>query len=182
MAADAHVAVDDSALFQHEGIDAARAARRDGSTREARAEALGLNGFVESDGEIGVIANGAGLAMATMDLLDAAGLRPADFLETGGRITAGLMSGAVNPVLDLPGRRGAFVNLSGGINPMVEAVRGLVAAVTERRIGIPLVVELLGSEQEEAWALLADAGIVTARGIETEAAVEMLATLVGEEP
>jgi succinyl-CoA synthetase beta subunit len=182
VAADAHVEVDDNALYRQEGIGGARAARRDRSEREARAEALGLNGFIELDGDVGVLANGAGLAMESMDLLEAAGLRPANFLETGGRITADLVRGALDLVLDRPALRGVLVNLYGGINPMVEAARGLVAAVTERRIEIPLVVKLFGNEQEEAWALLADAGIPTARGIDTEAAVEMLASLVGEKP
>ncbi|MCX6093575.1 MAG: acetate--CoA ligase family protein [Candidatus Bipolaricaulota bacterium] len=179
VAADARVEVDDNALYRHEGIAAAKASRRDKSDREARAEALGLNGFVELDGEVGILASGAGLGMASMDLLQAAGLRPANFLETGGRITADLVQGALDLVLDQPGLRGVLVNLYGGINPMVEAARGLVAAVRTRDMGIPVVVKLFGNEQEEAWGLLEAAGIPTVRGIETEEAVEKLARLLG---
>ncbi|MEN6369089.1 MAG: ATP-grasp domain-containing protein [Thermotogota bacterium] len=179
VAADARVEVDDNALYRHEGIAAAKASRRDKSDRETRAEALGLNGFVELDGEVGILASGAGLGMASMDLLQAAGLRPANFLETGGRITADLVHGALDLVLDQPGLRGVLVNLYGGINPMVEAARGLVTAVGDRDIGVPVVVKLFGNEQEEAWNLLEAAGIPTVRGIETEAAVEKLASLLG---
>ncbi|MDD4903665.1 MAG: acetate--CoA ligase family protein [Candidatus Bipolaricaulis sp.] len=179
VAADARVEVDDNALYRHEAIASARASRNDRTPGEARADALGLNGFIELDGEIGILASGAGLGMASMDLLQAAGLRPANFLETGGRITADLVHGALDLVLDQPGVRGVLVNLYGGINPMMEAARGLVAAVGRRTFKVPVVVKLFGNEQEEAWDLLEAAGIPTVRGIETEAAVERLAGLLG---
>jgi len=178
VAADARVEVDDNALFRQDRFSTANAPRRDKSEREIRAEKLGLNGFVELEGEVGILASGAGLGMASMDLLQQAGFRPANFLETGGRISADLVHGALNLVLEQDGLRGVLVNLYGGINPMVEAARGLIAAVMEKNPEIPIVVKLFGNEQEEAWRLLETAGIPTVRGIETEAAVEKLVGLL----
>lgn len=179
VAADARVEIDDNALFRHPAVASdAKTTQRNKSDAELRAESLGLNGFVELEGEVGILASGAGLGMASMDLLQEVGLRPANFLETGGRITADLVHGALDLVLDQPGLRAVLVNLYGGINPMVEAARGLVACVTQRRPGIPIVVKLSGNEQEEAWALLEAAHIPTVRSIETETAVEKLTSLL----
>ena len=130
-AGDARVEADDNSLFRHAWAGDPKERKRNKTSRELRAEELGLNGFVELDGDVGILASGAGLGMASMDLLQSAGLRPANFLETGGRISAELVEGALRLVLDQPGLKGVLVNLYGGINPMVAAARGLVSAVLE---------------------------------------------------
>lgn len=178
IAADARVEIDDNALFRSDeyGDETRRLCGK--SDPERHAALLGLNGFVTLDGEIGILASGAGLGMATMDLLHDVGLRPANFLETGGSISAKLVRGALELVLDQQGLRGVLVNLYGGINPMVAAARGLVEAVEARRPEMPIVVKVFGNEQEQAWALLEGAGIPTVRDIETEKAVERLNELL----
>jgi len=180
IAADARVEVDDNALFRSVEYGDKERHLRDKSDLERHAAQLGLNGFVALDGEIGILASGAGLGMATMDLLQNVGLRPANFLETGGRISTELVQGALKLVLEQRGLRGILVNLYGGINPMVAAAKGLVKAVEARQPEVPIVVKLFGNEQEQAWTLLEDAGIPTVRAIETERAVIRLKTLLEE--
>ncbi len=178
IAADARGEIDDNAIFRSDFRADDAATKRERTDMERRAAILGLNGFVELKGEIGILASGAGLGMSTMDLLSDIGLSPANFLETGGRITAELVRGAVELVLDQPGLKGILVNLYGGINPMVEAAHGLIRGAATRAPTIPIVVKLFGNEQEEAWSLLEAAGIPTVHDIETVTAVNKLHTLL----
>lgn len=177
-AGDARVEVDDNALFRSPCFTKEKYLRQQKTDEERRAIELGLNGFVPLEGEVGLLASGAGLGMATMDLLEDVGLRPANFLETGGGITEELVAGALNLVLDQPGINGVLVNLYGGINSMVAAANGLVRTLTERHPTIPVVVKLLGNEQEDAWSLLEASGVATVRDIRTEHAVKRLVELM----
>ncbi len=178
--ADARVEVDDGAVFRQEWIRAMGMELRGATDRESAAAALGTNGLVELEGDVAVVANGAGLAMASMDLLEAAGLHPAGFLETGGAVTAELVQGALALWLRRTGLRGVLVNLYGGINSMVAAAEGVATALSERPVDVPIVVALRGNEAAAAWEILEAAGVATLRTIETEAAVERLAALLGE--
>ncbi len=148
------------------------------SDREQRARELGVS-FVPLDGDIGVITSGAGLGMGTLDLLKQQGLSPANFLDTGGGISESLVEGALELIMEPSQVRGAIVNLYGGINRMLEAAKGIVAALENIQGNRPIVVKILGNQQEEAWNMLAsEPNIHVIRVVQTEAAVARLAELV----
>ena len=137
------------------------------------------NGYVPLDGDIGVITSGAGLGMATMDLLQQSGLAPANFLDTGGGISEELVKGALELVMEPPQVRGAIVNLYGGINRMLEAAKGIQAALQNIPGNRPVVVKILGNQQEEAWAMLEhEPNVHVIRTVQTEAAVDHLTSLL----
>jgi succinyl-CoA synthetase beta subunit len=149
------------------------------SDRESRARSLGVS-FVPLDGDIGVITSGAGLGMATLDLLKRAGLSPANFLDTGGGISEALVKGSLELVMAPAQVKGAIINLYGGINRMLEAAKGIVSALQNIPGNRPVVVKILGNQQEEAWALLEpEPNVHVIRVIQTEEAVSKLAELVG---
>jgi succinyl-CoA synthetase beta subunit len=170
-AVDAVLEVDDSALFRHPELPGDTLARIE-DTLERQGKQIGVS-YVELDGDIGIIASGAGLGMATMDIVGQR-LRPANFLETGGGITEDLMYKTTNLVLDKPGLKGLLINLYGGINPIHEGAKGVVKALSERGTTIPVVAKALGNRQEETWATLREAGVIIVTDITTEAAVDAL--------
>jgi succinyl-CoA synthetase beta subunit len=139
---------------------------------EREAGKIGVS-YVDLDGDIGIICSGAGLGMATMDIVGER-LRPANFLETGGGITEELMYRVTHLVLRKPGLRGLLVNLYGGINPIHEGAKGVVRALREKDVKIPVVAKALGNRQEETWATLAEGGVTVVTDITTEAAVAAL--------
>jgi succinyl-CoA synthetase beta subunit len=149
------------------------------SERERQARSLGVS-YVPLDGDIAVIASGAGLGMATLDMLKRCNLQPANFLDTGGGITATQVQGALELVMDQPHVRGAIINLYGGINRMLEAASGILAAKQNLSGHRPIVVKILGNQQEEAWAMLeSEPDVYTVCVVQTEAAVDKLASLLG---
>ena len=170
-AVDAVLEVDDSALFRHPELPADLLARME-HPLEREAGKIGVS-YVDLDGDIGIICSGAGLGMATMDIVGER-LRPANFLETGGGITEELMYRVTHLVLRKPGLRGLLVNLYGGINPIHEGAKGVVRALRETDVKIPVVAKALGNRQEETWATLEEGGITVVTDITTEAAVDML--------
>ena len=168
VAVDAVVEVDDTALFRHPDLKE-MAAGRTGDPRSAGAKSLGMT-FVGMEGDIGLICSGAGLGMATMDLIARRG-RPANFLETGGGITRELMAEAMRIVLGQPGLKGVLINIYGGINPIHEGAVG-IADVMAEGVDIPVVAKALGNFQEETWATLEAAGVTVVKSVETEKAVD----------
>jgi succinyl-CoA synthetase beta subunit len=174
-AVDAVLEVDDSALFRHPELPADPVSRMEHPLERA-ARKIGVS-YVDLDGDIGIICSGAGLGMATMDLVGQH-LRPANFLETGGGITEDLMYKVTHLVLEKPGLRGLLINLYGGINPIHEGAKGVVRALREKqasgRAPIPVVAKALGNRQEETWATLSEGGVTVVTDITTEAAVEAL--------
>jgi succinyl-CoA synthetase beta subunit len=175
VALDCKMEVDNNALSRQH--DFALLHRQALSRSEQRAAELGVS-FVPLEGDVGVIASGAGLGMATLDLLRRAGLRPADFLDTGGGITRELMRGAVELVMDSASLAGMLINLYGGINPMIDAAEGIAEALKNLSMRKPIVVKLLGNSQEEAWRILEDAGVTVVKVPQTEVAVEELAMML----
>jgi succinyl-CoA synthetase beta subunit len=148
------------------------------SEREHRARRLGVS-FVPLDGDIAVITSGAGLGMATLDLLQQQGLSPANFLDTGGGISEEMVKGALELIMEPPRVRGAIINLYGGINRMLEAAKGIQAALKNMPPSRPIVVKILGNQQDEAWALLeTEPDVHVVRVVQTETAVERLADLL----
>ena len=170
-AVDAVLEVDDSALFRHPELPTDPLARME-HPLEREAGKIGVS-YVDLDGDIGIICSGAGLGMATMDIVGER-LRPANFLETGGGITEELMYRVTHLVLRKPGLRGLLINLYGGINPIHEGAKGVVRALRETDVKIPVVAKALGNRQEETWATLAEGGVTVVTDITTEAAVAAL--------
>ena len=170
-AVDAVLDVDDSALYRHPELPADPIGRLEHPLERA-AKKFGVS-YVDLDGDIAIISSGAGLGMATMDVVGQR-LRPANFLETGGGITEELMAKVTDLVLQKPGLRGLLINLYGGINPIHEGAKGIVRVLKEQRVTIPVVAKALGNRQEETWATLAEAGVTIVTDITTEAAVDAL--------
>ena len=170
-AVDAVLEVDDSALFRHPEMPTDILARIDHPIERA-AKQIGVS-YVDLDGDIAIISSGAGLGMATMDVVGQR-LKPANFLETGGGITEELMYKTTDLVLQKPGLRGLLINLYGGINPIHEGAKGIVRLLKEKQVTIPVVAKALGNRQEETWATLREAGVIIVTDITTEAAVDAL--------
>lgn len=167
-AADAVLEVDDTALFRHPEFKP----RASVDPLAKRAKALGMT-YVGLNGQIGLICSGAGLGMATMDLI-ADRARPANFLETGGGITRELLAEAMRIVLARPGLKGVLINLYGGINPIHEGALG-VADVMAEGVSVPVVAKALGNFEAQTWATLEAAGVTVVKAVETERTVcEML--------
>jgi succinyl-CoA synthetase beta subunit len=170
-AVDAVLDVDDAALFRHPEMPKDTLARMEHPLERA-AKKIGVS-YVDLDGDIGIICSGAGLGMATMDVVGQR-LRPANFLETGGGITEELMYKVTDLVLQKPGLRGLLINLYGGINPIHEGAKGIVRVLREKQVKIPVVAKALGNRQEETWATLSEGGVTVVTDITTEAAVDAL--------
>ncbi len=179
LAVDAKVALDDSALFRHPDLAALRDVSQEDS-REARARAHGLN-YIHLEGAIGCMVNGAGLAMATMDLIKLCGGEPANFLDVGGGTTAERVTEAFKLILSDEHVRVVLVNIFGGIVRCDLIAEGLLQAMDEIDVRLPVVVRLEGTRAEEGRALLAGSGlnVVAASGL-AEAAQKAVALAAGE--
>jgi succinyl-CoA synthetase beta subunit len=167
LALDGKVTLDENAAFRQPG-HAALADAEAADPIEARAKAAHLN-YVKLDGEVGIIGNGAGLVMSTLDVVSYAGeafggVRPANFLDIGGGASADVMAASLGIVLSDPSVRSVFVNVFGGITACDAVANGIVAAFGKLRdagekITAPLVVRLDGNRAQEGRAILADAGL-----------------------
>ena len=176
-ALDCKLEVDDSAIYRQPALQAARDTEL--TPLELEAKRLGVS-FVSLDGEIGVIASGAGLGMATLDMLRHKGLNPANFLDTGGGISVPMLEGAVTMLLGEPSVKGLIINLYGGINRMLDAAQGIAAALEKCGHERPVVAKILGNQQEEAWALLEKLpNVHVFKDVQSEKAVARLAALLG---
>ncbi len=175
MALDAKLEVDDSALFRT-GKLIPKNHERNESHLEKLGREIGVT-YVELDGDIGIISSGAGLGMATMDIIGQR-LRPANFLETGGAITEDLLYKTMDLVLTKKGLRAVLINLYGGINPIHEGAKGIARYVKEHAIGIPIVAKALGNRQEETWDILRAGGVHVVTEAATEKAVAKLIELL----
>ena len=156
---DARMIVDDSAIRL--GLVKAEqdpAETGELSEWEVRARRLGLN-FVELEGYVGIIGNGAGLTMATMDLVKHFGGEPANFLDIGGGASAEVMKKALNLLMEYPKARSIFINIFGGITRCDEVAKGIVDALKEVGARKPVVIRLVGTNDEEGRAILEAAGI-----------------------
>lgn len=154
LALDAKVTVDDSALYRHPEIAAYHGTRRL-AAQEELAAAAGLN-FVKLDGDVGIIGNGAGLVMSTLDVVSQAGGAPANFLDVGGGAGAEVLASALEVVL--AGQvRSVLVNIFGGITRGDAVAGGILEALGRTRVGVPIVVRLEGTNAAEGRAMLAAA-------------------------
>jgi len=177
LALDAKMEIDDSGLFRHPGL---KLSAEDplASPLEKKGRQIGVT-YVELDGEIGIVSSGAGLAMATMDIIGRK-YRPANFLETGGGISEELLYNVMELVLQKKGLKAVFLNLLAGINPIHEGAKGIVRFLREHPTDIPIVARALGNRQEEIWQILREGGVEVVTDVATEKSVEYLFQLLEE--
>ncbi len=154
---DAKLVVDDNALYRHPRLEALRDVEAEDPI-ERRAREEGIN-FVKLDGAIGCVVNGAGLAMATMDVLKLSGGSPANFLDIGGGARAERVVQALQLILADRKVRAILFNIFGGITRCDEVARGIVTARQQLGITAPIVVRLVGVNEEEGRRILQEAGI-----------------------
>ena len=157
IALDAKMNFDDNGLFRHEDVRAFRDLDEE-EPLEIRASEHNLN-YVKLDGTIGCMVNGAGLAMATMDVVKLAGGAPANFLDVGGGATKETVKEAFGILMADPNVRGVFVNIFGGIVRCERIAGGIIDATREVRLNVPLVVRLDGTNAEEGKTMLASSGL-----------------------
>ena len=151
-ALDAKVTLDDNAVFRHEDYEQYDATQvRD--EREQAAHERGLQ-YVGLDGYVGIIANGAGLAMATVDIVSQVGGEAANFLDIGGGANAEVMTGALEVINNDPKVRSIFINIFGGITKGEEVANGIVAALERVQIKAPIVIRLDGTNADEGKRIL----------------------------
>jgi succinyl-CoA synthetase beta subunit len=157
---DGKMVLDDNALFRHPDLTELRDTDQEAPS-EIEARKYGLS-YIKLDGEIGCMVNGAGLAMATMDIIKLAGGTPANFLDIGGGASAEKVAAAFRMILSDANVKAVLINIFGGITRCDEVARGIMSAVTEVRPRVPMVVRLVGTNAEEGRRLLA--GVVQPEG------------------
>src|SRR4051794_27119108 len=174
-ALDAKVTLDDNSLFRHPDNAALRnVAAEDEQERMARERGLT---FVKLDGNIGILGNGAGLVMSTLDVVAQAGGAPANFLDAGGGSRAEAITQAVEVILSNPNVTAVLFNIFGGITRCDEVARGLIEAFDQINPTVPFVVRLDGTNDEEGRRLLAEANLPNVHTAQTmnEAAEKVVA-------
>ena len=157
VALDAKVSFDDNALYRHPSLEALRDESEE-DPKELEASKFSLN-YVSLDGTIGCMVNGAGLAMATMDIIKLYGGSPANFLDVGGGATKERVTAAFKIILSDPQVEGILVNIFGGIMRCDVIAEGVVAAAREVSLGVPLVVRLEGTNVDLGKEILAKSGL-----------------------
>ncbi len=165
---DAKITIDDSALPRQPDVEALRDLDEEDRTDRAARED-GIN-YIRLEGTIGCIVNGAGLAMTTMDLIKRAGGEPANFLDIGGGARADRVEAALRLILADPAVEAVLVNIFGGITRGDEVAHGLIAARQSQVRDVPMVVRIVGTNADEAHAILADANFITAESLDEAAA------------
>jgi succinyl-CoA synthetase beta subunit len=157
VALDAKVALDDNAMFRQKEW-AAKHDKGELDAAEVEASEVGLN-FIKLDGTIGCMVNGAGLAMATMDIIKLYGGEPANFLDVGGGAKKDQVQAAFRIITQDPNVNAIMVNIFGGIMKCDVIAEGVVAAVRESGLSVPLVVRLAGTNVDKGKAILAESGL-----------------------
>jgi len=165
VALDAKVTFDDNAMYRHRDLEELRDPNEEDPS-ELEAKAWDLS-YVKLDGDIGCMVNGAGLAMATMDIIQYVGAHPANFLDVGGGATAERVTAAFKIITSDPNVKGILINIFGGIMKCDTIATGVIAAVKEVGLSVPLVVRLEGTNVELGKKMLDDSGlnVVTASNL-----------------
>ncbi len=177
-AADAKILIDDNGLFRQKEY-ASWAETEESNPLEFEAKRAGLT-YVKLDGNVGIIGNGAGLVMTTLDMVASVGGKPANFLDIGGGAKAEIMRKALTFVARDPQVKGILVNIFGGITRGEEVAKGVILAQAELPKGMPIVVRLSGTGAEEGRAILKDAGLDWGRDMR-EAAQKIVAAIAARE-
>lgn len=177
IALDGKISVDDNALYRHLDISEMRDPdEEDASEREAHRYGLS---YINLDGEIGCMVNGAGLAMATMDIVKLYGGDPANFLDIGGGAQADKVAAALRIILSDTRVKAVLINIFGGITRCDEVARGVLEAISTLTVKVPFVVRLVGTNEEEGRQILAEANLITATSL-ADAAQKAVAAAKGE--
>lgn len=174
MAIDAKITVDDNALFRHPELEELRNPE-EYSSEEILAREAGLS-FVSLEGDIGCIVNGAGLAMATMDMIKLFGGEPANFLDVGGSSSPEKVLKAFEILLKNKRLKAILLNIFGGITRCDDIARGILMAKEQIKLKVPLVIRLIGTNESEGRAVLEGAGLVTSENL-TEAVQKVLGSV-----
>ena len=156
VAADAKLEIDENALFRHKDLHGADESDEDPLEAEAKRRKLT---YVRLEGSIGVIGNGAGLVMNTLDLVEREGGHAADFLDIGGGAKADVVHSALELLAGDPRVKGILINIFGGITRGDEVAHGIIDATRDLNLKLPLVVRMTGTREEEGRQLLKEAGI-----------------------
>ena len=157
IALDAKVDFDDNALYKHKDLEAMRDIHEE-DEKELEAAKSDLN-YITLSGEVGCMVNGAGLAMATMDIIKLAGAEPANFLDVGGGATQERVEAAFKLILSDPSVKAVLINIFGGIVRCDMIARGVIAAAKNLGVKVPVVVRLEGTNAEEGLTLLKESGL-----------------------
>jgi succinyl-CoA synthetase beta subunit len=158
IAGDAKLEIDESASWRHKDLEERYGSVLEGDPYEVEAKKRGLT-YVSLDGDIGIIGNGAGLCMSTLDLVQRAGGRAANFCDIGGGAKSEVVENALAVILMNPRVRGVLMNVFGGITRGDEVAKGLVKARDNLKMKLPLVVRMSGTNEEEGRAILKQNGI-----------------------
>ena len=164
IAADGKIVVDDNALYRHPDLEQLRDIDEE-SESEQRARKAGLS-FVKLDGNIGCMVNGAGLAMATMDVIKFYGGEPANFLDIGGGAKADKVKAALEIILSDPNVKAVLFNIFGGITRGDEVAQGIVDGLRAVNAHVPMIARIVGTNAEEGRRILASANMITAETLE----------------
>ena len=156
VAADGKLEIDENAMFRHKDLHGADESDEDPLEAEAKRRKLT---YVRLDGSIGVIGNGAGLVMNTLDLVEREGGHAADFLDIGGGAKAEVVHSALELLASDPRVKGILINIFGGITRGDEVAHGIIDATRDLNLNVPLVVRMTGTREEEGRQLLREAGI-----------------------
>jgi succinyl-CoA synthetase beta subunit len=175
-ALDSKILLDDSALFRHADLEQLRDPS-DEPEAERQAREAGIT-FIKLDGNIGCMVNGAGLAMATMDVVKLYGGEPANFLDIGGGAGKDKVKAALQIILADPNVKAVMFNIFGGITRVDEVARGIIAALEEVDTSVPMVARLTGTNEEEGRRLLAESRLIPAATL-AEAAEKAVAAAQG---
>jgi succinyl-CoA synthetase beta subunit len=179
IALDAKVAIEDNALYRHKDIEAMRDVAEE-NPKEVKAAEAGLN-YIALDGNIGCLVNGAGLAMATMDLIKLHGGAPNNFLDVGGGANKDTMLAAFKLLLSDSQVKGILVNIFGGIVRCDLVAQGVIDAAKEVTLNVPMVVRLEGTNADLGKKLIAESGLpITPADGFNDATLKIVAAVKGK--
>ena len=173
LALDGKIVVDDNALYRHPDLAEMRDLDAEVNS-EIEARKYGLS-FIKLDGNIGCMVNGAGLAMTTMDIIKLFGGEPANFLDIGGGAGAEKVAAALRIILSDSNVKVVLFNVFGGITRCDEVARGILKALDEVKMNVPMVVRMVGTNAEEGRQILADAEMITAETLADAACKSVIA-------
>ncbi len=174
IAVDAKINLDTNALYMHKDLEALRDVHEE-APLEVEASEYGLN-YIKLDGNVGCMVNGAGLAMATMDIIKLAGGEPANFLDVGGGANAQTVEAGFRIILKDPNVKAILINIFGGIVRCDRVANGVVEAAKKVEINVPLIVRLQGTNAKEGQAILDKSGLAVETAILHKEAAEKVTT------
>jgi succinyl-CoA synthetase beta subunit len=177
IALDAKINFDDNGVFRHPEIEQLQDPNEE-DPLELQAKKNHLN-YIKLDGNVGCLVNGAGLAMATMDLIKLAGAAPANFLDVGGSANEEMIEKGFSLLLSDPDVKAVFINIFGGILRCDILARGIVAAVNKLQVKVPVVVRLEGTNVDQGRDILAHSGLDFLRAADLDEAAALVAQAVG---